>query len=251
MSAVNLYNVIVSVSSIIAELQASGIRLEIGDDFAVYRQLRNAQTDRPALYPMFDVSCSYVDRSNGFWVCGFDEKEELVHTQAIRLLDLTGVTLGQHIRTHRHKYITPNSTPDPDRTFYSRPQSLKTITGKVCYHGDFWLRGGENGHRKQGVTPLLSRVVFELALKTWVPNFVFGLVPTLLATKGIHFRYGYVHCEPGVWHGPDNQITDEDCLVWMSTKEIVHFLNSQPAARSKDCSIFTESSALNPISISA
>ncbi len=120
MSAVNLYNLCVNISSIIAELQATGIRLEIGDDFSLYRRLRNAQKDRPAIYPMFDVSCSYVDRSNSFWVCGFDENEELVHTQAIRLLDMTGVTLGQHIRMHRHKYHAElHARPGPDVLFPS------------------------------------------------------------------------------------------------------------------------------------
>ena len=251
MSALDLYSTILNVSNILREVEAAGMRLEIGNDFTEYRRLRNAQSDRSALYPMFDVSCSYVDQSNAFWVCGYNDQNELVHTQAIRLLDLSNVSLGQHMRVHRHKYITPNSTPDPDRTFYTRPQALNTITGKVCYHGEFWLSGGEGGHRSQGFTPLLSRVVFELALKTWVPNYIFGFVPTNLAFKGIQARYGYSHCEPGVWHGPDNQITDEDSLVWMNTKDIVHFLQSQPQALSTEREIPRPHSALTSIGIVA
>ncbi|WP_298975764.1 hypothetical protein [uncultured Roseobacter sp.] len=234
MSALNLYTMIVNVANITKELEAAGMRLEIGDDFAAYRRLRNSQTDRSPLYPMFDVACSYVDVSNAFWVCGFNDNNQLIHTQAIRLLDLSGVALGEHINMHRHKYITPNSTPDPDRTFYSRPPSLDQITGKVCYHGEFWLSGGEGGHRKQGFTALLSRVVFEMALKMWVPDYVFGLVPEPLAFKGIPSRYGYTRCEPGAWYGPDNEITEEDSLVWMNTDDIVHFLETPPKALSRE-----------------
>jgi hypothetical protein len=233
------------------ELEAAGMRLEIGDDFAIYRKLRNTQKDRSPLYPMFDVACSYVDASNAFWVCGFNSDDELVHTQAIRLLDLSGVTLEQHLNTHRHKYITPNSTPDPDRTSYSRALALKNISGKVCYHGEFWICGGDGGHRNQGFTALLSRVVFEMALKIWRPDYVFGFVPAPLALKGIPMRYGYTHCEPGVWHGPDNQITDEDALVWMNTDEIAHFLETPPQALSQDRKIPIRKSTMNKIDMVA
>ena len=234
MSALNLYTMIMNVSSITRELEAAGMRLEIGSDFAAYRRLRNAQRDRGALYPMFDVASSYVDERNAFWVCGFNDRDELVHTQAIRSLDMNDMTLGQHINTHRHKYITPNSTPDPDRTFYTQPPALKTITGKVCYHGEFWLSGGEGGHRNQGFTALLSRVVFELALKMWTPDYVFGFVPSILAFKGIPVRYGYMHCEPGVWLGPNDEITAEEALVWMHRSDIITFLETQPKALSQE-----------------
>ncbi|MFZ5965491.1 hypothetical protein ACOXXX_21355 [Thalassococcus sp. BH17M4-6] len=232
MSATNLFTMIMNVGNITKELEAAGMRLEIGGDFAQYRKMRNAQHDRSPIYPMFDVCSSYVDESNAFWVCGFNDRDELVHTQAIRRLDLDEVSLDQHLNIHRHKYITPNSTPDPDETFYSKAPAIERITGKVCYHGEFWLSGGEGGHRSQGFTALLSRVVFEIALKIWVPDYVFGFVPAQLAFKGIPYRYGYTHCEPGAWVGPDKQITSEEALVWMNTRDIVHFLETPPQALS-------------------
>ncbi|MDU8911327.1 hypothetical protein [Aestuariicoccus sp. MJ-SS9] len=234
MPARTIYAMIANMSDILKELEGAGMRLEIGDDFIEYRRLRQAQENRHAIYPMFDVSCSYVDHTNAFWICGFNEKDELVHTQAMRFLDISGETLGQHVKRHRHKYITPNTTPDPDRTFYSGPRGLKAITGKVCYHGEFWLCGGEGGYRKKGYTPLLSRIAFELALKSWAPNYVFGFINSALAFKGTQMHHGYIHCEPGEWVGPDDQVTDEDCLVWMNTREILHVLQSKPKALLKD-----------------
>ncbi|MDJ0638756.1 MAG: hypothetical protein QNJ20_07980 [Paracoccaceae bacterium] len=237
MTALNLFTMISNVSNILRELESEGLRLEIGGDFASYRRLRNKQTDRNAIFPMFDVSSSYVDASNAFWVCGFDENQELVHTQAMRLLELKDVPLSQHLREHRHKYITPGTTPDPDRTFYSDIPVLDRISGRVCYHGEFWIKGGKGGHRSQGFSALLSRVVFELSLKLWSPDYTFGFVAMPLAMKGMPVRYGYSHCEYGVWYGPEQEVTSEETIVWMSNQDMQQFLETKPRSLSDERSL--------------
>lgn len=217
------------VSGLVHELAAAGVRVEVGDDFAKYRRLRIAQVDRDPMYPMFDIGSSYIDSTNGFWVCGFDANGMLIHTQAVRLLDLSGASLAQHMDTHRHKYITPDTTPDPDLTYYSGPASLGRITGRVCYHGDFWLQpNGLGGVRSQGATSVFSRILFEIMQFRWRPDYVFALVPAQLAAKGAHLRYGYSHCEPGKWVGPDNQTTDVDYLVWMNAADLDIAMSREP-----------------------
>lgn len=157
-------------------------------------------------------------------------------------------SLRRHIDVHRPNYKKPNTTPDPDLTFYSRPQALTTITVKVCYHGDLWLKAHRpGGPRSQGLTPLLSRIIFELALKTWEPNYVFALVPKQLVTKGAHLRYGYILCEPGVWHGPDKKVTDEDWLNWMSARDIAKFLDTEPQSLQKQSQVSTVNSTVRSI----
>ncbi len=229
MSAHSIFSAIMRVSGLVNELDASGVRVEVGDDFSRYRRLRIAQSDRSAMYPMFDVASSYIDASNGFWICGFGPGGELIHTQAVRLLDLSGLSLAEHMDTHRHKYITPDTTPDPDLTHFTGPEALGRITGRVCYHGDFWLQpNGLGGMRSQGATSVFSRILFEIVHFRWQPDYVFALVPQQLATKGAHLRYGYSHCEPGKWVGPDKQTTDVDYLVWMSAADIARALSREP-----------------------
>lgn len=224
-----LFELTTHVSRILDDLEETGIQIEIGDDFAKYRAYRSQQTDRGPIYPMFDVASSYIDHTNGFWVCGFNPNGEVIHTQAMRLLDLSGMSLATHLNNHRHKYITPDTTPDPDLTFYSGPEALHTITGKVCYQGDFWLRArGLGGPRSNGVTSLLSRVLLQIMVGAWNPSFVFALVPKQLAVKGAHLRYGYCHCEPGRWLGPDQQVTEEDYLIWMGAKDMANLLARPP-----------------------
>lgn len=234
MTAFNMFMMIRNVSNLLSELKNAGIHIEIGDDFSSFRRLRNGQTDRDPVYPMFDVASSYVNSSNAFWVCGFDENKELVHTQAIRMLDLQGATLTDHLRDHRHMYITPGTTPDPDRTYYSSTPTLDRITGRVCYHGEFWLKGGKGGQRSQGFTSLLSRIVFELTLKLWSPDYVFGFVALPLALKGMPARYGYSHCELGAWRGPEQEITSEETVVWMSQQDLHSFLETAPQTLARD-----------------
>lgn len=224
-----LFETTTRVTAILRDLEEAEIRVEIGDDFAKYRAYRCQQRDRGPIYPMFDVTSSYVDQSNGFWVCAFNPAGELIHTQAVRLMDLSGISLATHLNNHRHKYITPDTTPDPDLTYYSGPEALHMITGKVCYQGDFWLRGrGLGGPRSLGATSLLSRLLLEIMVGAWNPAFVFALVPKQLAAKGAHLRYGYCHCEPGRWLGPDQQATEEDHLIWMDSKDMANMLAQAP-----------------------
>lgn len=229
MSPIRLFELTKHLSGVFRNLEERGINIEVGDDFAKYRSYRSQQIDRGPIYPMFDVASSYIDRTNGFWICGFNSNSELIHTQAVRLLDLSGISLATHLNTHRHKYITPDTTPDPDLTYYSGPEALDTITGQVCYQGEFWLRArGLGGPRSQGATSLLSRVLFEIMVGTWDPSFVFALVPKQLAAKGAHLRYGYCHCEPGCWLGPDQQVTEEDYLIWMGASDMGNMLAQAP-----------------------
>lgn len=229
MAARNLFGAIKRLSGLFSELERAGMRIVVGDDFAEYRIYRSSLAGRPPIYPMFDIASSYIDSSNGFWICGFGPNDELIHTQAVRLLDLSDVSLGEHLDTHRHKYITPDTTPDPDLTYYSGPTALGTITGRVCYHGDLWLQNtGLRGIRAQGVTGITIRVMFELAQLNWKPDYFFALVAQQMAEKGLFLRAGYSHCEPGQWIGPDEQVTDVDYMLWMSAQDLANALARDP-----------------------
>lgn len=248
MSARSIFGTVRTVSVLLRHLEDAGMRVEVGDDFALYRFYRSTCVNRGDLSPIFDTASSFIDETNGFWICGFNEHDEVVHTQAVRLLDLSGMSLGNHLDKHRHKYIVPDTTPDPDLTFFHGPEALKTVTGSVGYCGDFWLPSrGLGGPRSQGATTLLSRLLFEILQQTWTPDFVFAFVPMQLASKGAHLRYGYTHCEPGFWIGPDAQVTNEEYLIWMNASDIRNVLARDVRSVSKSGQASAQQTSLTSI----
>lgn len=234
MTGKNLISMLSNVSKLKSELEREGIFLEFGNDFETFRRLRNSQEERSKIFPMFDVACSYVGASNAFWICAFNKDDELIHTQAVRLLDLEGETLKEHLRVHRLKYISPGSTSDVDRTFFSDIPVTEEITGQVAYHGEFWVKGGVINRRNQGLTSVLSRVAFEIAMNLWSPDFMFGLVPLSLANRGVTVRYGYRHCETGTWEGPLPSDRVKEVLVWMGNADLKHYLRTTPQSHDDD-----------------
>ena len=229
MSASSLYGAIQYVAEIIEISRKRGITLEVSTDFEEFRRVRSTQPERATLYPMYDAACSYVDRTNGFWIKGTDENGELVHTQAMRLIDLAGVTLADHLRMHRHIYMTPGDADDPSRFEYSPSPACQKITGKVCYHGELWLKnGGGKGFRGTGLTSILPRMAMVLGHMEWSPDFIFGFMYPLAACKGLAAREGYMHMEPGVWHSPGEPESFSEWIVWMAREDVGHLMRFAP-----------------------
>jgi len=207
-------------ASLLGLIGEKGIKVELGTDFLRYRRLRLGQSKRP-LYPMFDIASSYVDESNGFWMVGFDRTGSLVHTQAMRIIPFGHGNLGEHLQVHALKYVTPGLIANPEGSLFFAQRSLATVLGsKVCYHGDFWLTGGRGGFRGTGLTNLLSRLMMELVVLRFDPDFVFGFVEAAHAVDGTPLRHCYFHGEPGIWRGPDGSAFSEECLVWMSAADL-------------------------------
>ena len=180
MNASEKFAQICRISTIINDLNMMGITITVGSDFNEYKLIREKQENRSNIYPMFDSTCSFVDHTNGFWIIGSNQQGKVVHTQAIRLLEMSSTSLDEHLMLHRHKYITPGTTPNPDKTFFKVPGSLEHIKGKVCYHGEFWISSEE---RNQSLTQLLSRVVFDLALSSGTRILYSGSCRSLWHTK--------------------------------------------------------------------
>ncbi|MGD1876030.1 MAG: hypothetical protein ACFB13_00850 [Kiloniellaceae bacterium] len=209
-----------------------GITLEVGGDFDNFRRLRESQPDRPPISPIFDSAVSDLHNGNAFWIKGTADDGELVHLQAVRLQQLGDLSLAEHLHGDRLAYAPPGVEVDPDRSCFSAAQASRQITGKVCYHGELWLKGGPGGFRGHGLTCALPRLALALAYMAWSPDFMFGLVHPLAACKGLAAREGYMHLEPrGVlWQHPDASEVFEEWLVWMSRMDLEYLLQVTPMA---------------------
>ena len=228
MSAEILYSQIRFVS-VISEIAASkGIHIRVCTDFEAFQKALKEQDEAPPIYPMFDPACSFVDPANGFWIMGADDKGELVHTQAVRRLDLSNSSLAEHLSLHHQKYVLQGQAIDKTRSIYDRAPAWQNITGSVCYHGQVWLKGGKKGYRDRALTATLPRLALALSFMKWSPDYVFGFINPLLACGGLAAREGYAHMEPGIWHVPDGLDSDQTWLIWVDNDDIEHLMRFPP-----------------------
>lgn len=248
MPASDLYKQFQYISNIehIAELH--GMKIDVSSDFEAFREIRSAQQKRLPISPIFDRQVCDINASNGFWIKGTADNGEIVHLQAVRLETLNDKTLAEHLYQHRDIYAPPGVEVDLEQTDYAACPSSRRITGRVCYHGELWLKGGPGGYRGHGLTAALPRLALALAHMAWSPDYMFGLVHPLAACKGLAAREGYMHLEPGgiLWHRKDQSEVYDEWLVWMSHHDLEHLLRFPPLdlyeqleAKSKENTGFT------------
>ncbi|MEQ8354907.1 MAG: hypothetical protein RH942_05170 [Kiloniellaceae bacterium] len=232
MPASDLYKHFQYISNIEQIAERHGMTIEVSSDFDEFRRIRSSQAKRPPISPIFDSKVCEINGDNGFWIKGTSEAGELVHIQAVRLEDLTDITLGEHLHRCREIYAPPGVAVDLEHSQFCATPSSRVISGKVCYHGELWLKGGPGGYRGHGLTAALPRLALALAHLTWSPDFMFGLVHPMAACKGLPAREGYMHLEPGgiLWQRSDLEEIYDEWLVWMSHNDLQYLMQFAPMA---------------------
>lgn len=228
MSAKKLYTQHKYIMAINALAQEQDVHIEVCTNFETFREIRKTQSDRPPLGPAFDASRSYVGPSNGFWLKGVNSKGQIIHTQAMRLLDLSNTTLAEHLRTHRLIYQPPNINPSHPKSFECLQKTADMTGEKVVYHGELWMHPEPRKYHNASLVALLTHFMLALASMQWAPDFVFGFMPSFLACKGLAAREGYMHAEPGVWKGTGDTEPFEEWIVWMNRDEIDYLMQFPP-----------------------
>lgn len=204
-----------------------GITIEVGDDFAEYAEIIRTSRGEQPIGPPFDSRLHFLKSANGFWITGRDREGQIVHTQAMRKLDLAGQTLAEYLQERYRDFPPAGLNLDMEASTYRAGPAAHNITGTVCYHGDVWLKGGMGGFRGTGVSSLLARVMLTTAMLRWSPDHIIGFMPEQKAFKGLGEREGYMHSEPGSlsWKIANSEDSLEAFMVWMSRVDLNHLLN--------------------------
>ena len=84
------------VSSTASVLEQHGIGISLGTDFDEYRSQFIAERPEHEIGAPFDPELHNLNKTNAFWMIGRNRQGEIMHTQAIRLLDLGCGTLGDY-----------------------------------------------------------------------------------------------------------------------------------------------------------
>ncbi len=208
-----------------------GIELELCEDFQELRAVVEAIPERHPIQPEFDPHLTDVGPGNALWVKGLDRCGEVVHLQAMRIYDLRGKTLDEHLGATINKlYCGPGAEAKLNESQASSAPAARSITGWVCYHGELWIRDGDGGFRGRGLSRFLPRFLLAVALKKWSPDFVYGFVDHAQVQKGLPARYGYMHMQPGAirWDVPPKHIAPEEWLVWLDRDDLIYLTQRHP-----------------------
>lgn len=158
---------------------------------------------------------------------GVDKNNEVALVEAARLYELSCSHFAEHLESLKAFYSDPTVYAHPqDRCTCTAP-SAKKITGKVAYHGDFWLRSDFRG---QGIARIMAGMLRGISFAMWAPDFLCGLAERWLLDKGVLARYGYAHHEPGgsILRLIEEGIEDDDLLVWLTGQELRSLVDRVP-----------------------
>ncbi len=212
-------NVKDEIASIRHALRLRGISLKIGRDFHFFADRIAEAPGRKNLHSQFDPSGDMHGASDAFWVAGFSEDGDLLHTQALQLQCLRGRTIADHVSDYLHVHM-PTSPPVIQGTVRARAgPKTKRISGDVVYHGEMWLAPHL---RDKSTASLLNRLGMYLAVREWDPDCIFGLMSWALACDGFNTRIGYMHTETMTltWDRSDNKSQYQVWAVYMERDDI-------------------------------
>ncbi len=220
-------NFIASTTALVSD---HGITMETGSDFLAYKRALEKQPERGGLIPAFDPAYVTFDDQNAFWIIGRDRKDEIVHTQAMCMVDMGGDSLAAFIENHCEEFTPSNWVFDSGKSRYWAAPGSHMVTGNVCCHGEFWIKGGPDGFRNKGIAILLARIAMALSLMKWSPDFVFALMQSLTICKGLAARAGFMHTAQTnlFWSVPGYSESLEVWAAWVSREDIRHLLKIPP-----------------------
>ncbi|UFW71391.1 hypothetical protein [Bradyrhizobium sp. WU425] len=194
-----------------------GIKLSIGFDFHEYVAITEATPTKGKTSPVFRPDRSPIKPGEGYWVVGFDKNNEVALVTAARLYNLYEGNLAEHLQSLRFFYADPTKHAHPQDSCICKAPSAGKITGKVAYHGDFWVR---TDFRGQGMVAVTTGILLGASLAMWMPDFTCALAARWTVDRRV---YDCPHCEPGgsILRLVTEGIEDDDWLFWRTGEEMI------------------------------
>jgi hypothetical protein len=210
------------IANSMALLAQAEIDLTVGYDFDEYHELlKEARPDHLLGMP-FDPTLHEMNQENAFWIVGRNAKNDIMHTQAMRMLDLQGMNLAEHLRRSFTEFPPPGVDIDLQRSRYRAGPGAHRISGKVCYHGEFWVGTTPREFRNAGLSSVLGRFAFWQAIQHWNPDYVIAFMQNSVVFKGFPARHGYMHTEPGTlrWFMTGQDTPIEGFMSYMGSDDL-------------------------------
>lgn len=220
------------VASSMGLLASYGLTLRVGYDFDQYESLLKTARPGHRIGVPFDPELHDFSDGSAFWIVATDSKDTVVHTQALRLLNLTGISLAEHLQANFTDFPPPTIALDLERSNYKAGPGAQRMTGRMAYHGEFWIGGAPGQFRGSVLSAALCRYGFWMALQHWDPDHMFSFMLNTVAHKGFASRTGWMHQDPAAlqWYPRDGQPPIETVMSYLHRGDI-EFLLDLPLAK--------------------
>ena len=198
----------------------------IGHDFNEYRRVvSQGRPHQPVSLP-FAAEMHNLSKDNAFWICGYTEQGALAHTQAVRLVDVGEQSLGSYLQRSFRSFPPAGVALDMEASRYQAGPGAKRIRGRLCYHGEMWLDESAGNYRGRGMSSVLSRMGFAIALRDLNPDYIFAFMVRSVAFEGLVERAGFMHTEPASlsWKLADRDRAVEAFTAYLSREDLRYLL---------------------------
>jgi hypothetical protein len=172
------------------KLEAAGVTVEAGTNFAEFVKLRAAASPDTPINPTYDPSRVRVSLRNAFWFRAVDSTTgETVAMIAHRVFDTADLFTDLTALRLWH------DGPGPAEPCVFRALDLNVargIAGRVAHSGGLWIRPD---WRKRNLSGYLDHLGRAMMIRNFWFDYMTGLIPEKLAATGIGIRqYGF----PGI-----------------------------------------------------
>ncbi|WP_354267059.1 hypothetical protein [Bradyrhizobium sp. I1.7.5] len=194
--------------------------MSIGFDFDEFARIARTIPTKEPIEPNFRPDLSLIKPGEGYWIMGVDKENAVAILAAQRLYDLSGTNLAEHFESLKAFYADPTVHADRYYRCNCRVKSATTITGKVAYHGDYWIRSDFRG---KGLSAIMPRVTHGLSFAMWAPDFLCALVERWAIDKGLVLQYACPHHEAdlSILVEVEGEIVDYNYwLIWRTAEEL-------------------------------
>lgn len=206
--------------------QHYGVSMEVGYDFDAYRDIvAYARPEQPLGDP-FNPDTHEMTPENALWMLGRNAEGEIVHTQALRMLDMSGQTIAEYFGSKFREFPPPMPGLDHKRSRFRAGPYAKRNRGRVCYNGEFWIKPGAASLRGQGLSTVLGRYAFFQAMQHWDPDHMVGFMAKQVACKGFPQRLGWMNTQPGAvrWFLEGKDVPMEGFMTFMGRDDLEYVL---------------------------
>lgn len=198
-----------------------GMQIQVGHDFREFDRILQDAKGHEISMP-FDPDLHKLNEYNAFWLVGRTSEGVVAHTQAVRLYDMSRLTLGEYLEDNFRGFPPAGVPLNLAASRYRAGPGARRIRGRVCYHGEMWLDETAGEFRGKGASGVLTRLGFLLTIQNLAPDYIFALMSRMVACKGLPQRAGFMHTEPGAlsWQLADSDRAIEGFMAYMSMEDL-------------------------------